>query len=195
LDDLGLRIPTADLALPDSIVESQSVKCTWPNPTDVIPHGPNSGLTRGNREAGVRIAPEALETFVEAFSQSFNHFLFLISESELRQRFDPRKWTSDTNLPIDVCLVLALGAKASGFQVEDVQYEWYRKARLQLLSEDCQDELWTMRVLVLVCIFEIDDDIEVSNRFLSMNTGCGDSSGLRTNTSQMLQSTLAWKTA
>jgi hypothetical protein len=195
LDDLGLRIPTADLSLPDSIVESQSEKCTWPNPTDVIPHGLNSGLTRGNSEAGVRIATEALETFVEAFSQSFNHFLFLISESELRQRFDPRKWTSDTNLPIDVCLVLALGAKASGFQVEDVQYKWYREARLQLLSEDCQDELWTMRVLVLICIFEIDDDIEVSYRFLSMNTGCGDSSGLRTNTSQMLQSPLAWKTA
>jgi len=170
LDDLGLRISAADrLSLPDRVTESDPEKFTWRSSNDAMPHGLKSGSRPGSGEH--EVGAESLETLVQAFSQSFNHFLFLISESELRQRFDPRIWTSDADLPIDVCLVLALGAKASGSQVEDVQYEWYRKARMQLLSENCPDELWMLRVLVLICIFEIDDDIEVSYRFLSMNTG------------------------
>lgn len=139
---------------------------------DVISHGPKRGLSRGRggSEAAASLATQPLEAFFEAFLQSFNHFLFLFSDFELRQNFNPRKRTSDAELPIDIHLVLALGAKASGLQVEDLQNEWYRRARLRLLSEECQDDLWMMRVLTLICIFEIDDDIDVSYRFLSMKS-------------------------
>lgn len=65
-----------------------------------------------------------------------------------------------------MCLVLALGAKYGTAQVDGTQDEWYTKARLRLLSEDIEDDLWIMRVLTMICIFEIDDDINVSNRFL-----------------------------
>jgi hypothetical protein len=169
LHNFGIRISAADplkFSDPDRILESEK----WLY--DVMPHGPKSGLSRGSKssEAGVTPGTQPLETFVEAFSQSFNHFLFLFREYELRQSFNPRKWTSDADLPIDVCLVLALGAKASAFQVEDVQNEWYRRARLRLLSDDRQDDLWMMRVLTLICLFEIDDDIDVSNSFLSKST-------------------------
>jgi hypothetical protein len=132
-----------------------------------VPHGRKSGLRRGSSEAGVTIGTQPLEPFFEAFLQSFNHFLFLFSEFELRQSFSLREHRSDADLPVDICLVLALGAKASVVQVEDVPNEWYRRARLRLLSENRYNSLWMIRVLTLICIFEIDDDLDVSYRFLS----------------------------
>lgn len=130
-----------------------------------MPHGPEGG---SSSEAGAAWGTQPLGTFFEAFLQSFNHFLFLFSEYELRQSFNPHECTSDVALPADICLVLALGAKASVFRVEDLQNEWYRRARLRLLSENCREGLWMMRVLTLICIFEIDDDIDVSYHFLRM---------------------------
>jgi hypothetical protein len=123
-------------------------------------------------EAEARLQPERLETFFEAFLQSFNHFLFLFSDFELRQSFNPHEHTSDADLPIDIYLVLALGAKASVIQVEHVQNEWYRRARLRLLGENSLDDLWMMRVLVLICIFEIDDDTHAASRFLGIRLCC-----------------------
>jgi hypothetical protein len=165
LDNVGIHIPAVD-PLPGRTLESEKLL------HDVISHGPKGGLSRGRggNEDGASLGTQPLETFFEAFLQSFNHFLFLFSEFELRQNFNPREWASDTELPVDIYLVLALGAKASGFQVQDLQNDWYGRARLRLLSEDCQDDLWKMRVLTLICIFEIDDDIDVSYRFLSMKS-------------------------
>jgi hypothetical protein len=168
LDNLGIQISAAG-HLTDRAFEPE--KCAWLD--DVMPDSPKSGLRQGGSETGTAGAsPDAqiLGTFVEAFLQSFNHFLFLFSEYELRESFDPYKWTSDASLPIDVCLVLALGAKASIFQVEDIQNEWYRRARLRLLSEDRKDDMWMMRTLTLICLFEIDNDIDVSYSFLSSST-------------------------
>jgi hypothetical protein len=166
LDALGIHIPASESdPLPEVELghKSQSLD-------DVMPHGANSGSSRRSpdleAEAAARSQP--LGTFFEAFLQSFNHFLFLFSEAELRQSFNPREQTSDADLPVDIYLVLALGAKASVFQAEDIRNEWYSRARLRLLTEDCHDDLWMMRVLTLICIFEIDDDIDVACRFLSM---------------------------
>ena len=121
-----------------------------------------------NRHEAVHTQP--LEPFFEAFLQTFNHYLFLFSESELRQSFNPPEHVSDgdNDLPIHIYLVLALGAKASSLQVEDIQNEFYIKARLRLLSGESKANLWMMRILLLICLFEIDDHVNVSYRFLSM---------------------------
>lgn len=113
---------------------------------------------------------QPLESFFEAFLQTHNHYLFLFSESELRENFDASEQISagDNDLPIHIYLVLALGAKASVLPVEDVQNELYIKARLRLLSGDSNADLEMMRVLLLICLFEIDDHVDVSYRFLSM---------------------------
>lgn len=135
-----------------------------------MPHGPNEGSSSrspsGEAQAIARAQP--LEIFFKAFLQSFNHFLFLFSESELRQYSTLPERTSDPDLPIDISLILALGAKASVFQAEDVQNDWYTKARLRLLSEEYHNDLWIMRILTLISIFEIDDDVDVACRFLGM---------------------------
>jgi hypothetical protein len=90
----------------------------WLNPRS------SCGSDRRRAAGGKADAEPILETFFEAFLQSFNHVLFLFSEFELRQRFNPREHTSDADLPIDIYLVLALCAKASVLQVEDVQNDW-----------------------------------------------------------------------
>jgi len=165
LDNLGIQIPAGN-HLADQTVESEQLLY------DVTSRGPIGGLSRGrsSSEAGAAGGAQQLQTAFEAFLQSFNHFLFFFSECELRQSFNPHEWTSDADLPIDIYLVLALGAKASGSQVVDLENDWYRRARLRLLSEDCEENLWLMRVLLLICIFEIDDDIDISYRFLSMHS-------------------------
>lgn len=66
---------------------------------------------------------------------------------------------------MDICLVLALGAKYGIAQVSGAQNEWYAKARRRLVSEDFQDDMWIMRVLTMICIFKIDDNVNVSYRF------------------------------
>jgi hypothetical protein len=135
-----------------------------------MPHGPNEGSSSrspsGEAQAIARAQP--LEIFFKAFLQSFNYFLFLFSESELRQYSTFPERTSDADLPIDIYLILALGAKASVFQAEDVQNDWYTKARLRLLIEEYHNDLWIMRILTLISIFEIDDDVDVVCRFLGM---------------------------
>ncbi|PMD27674.1 hypothetical protein NA56DRAFT_696690 [Hyaloscypha hepaticicola] len=173
LDNLGIQIPAAN-NLADQTLESEQLLY------DVTPRVPIGGLSRvgSSSEAGAAGGAQQLHTAFEAFLQSFNHFLFFFSECELRQSFNPHEWTSDAGLPIDIYLVLALGAKASGSQVVDLQNEWYRRARLRLLSEDCEENLWLMRVLLLICIFEIDDDIDISCRFLSAATNIGLEHGL-----------------
>jgi hypothetical protein len=165
LDNLGIQIPTGN-HLPDQTLESEQLLY------DITPRGPVGTWSRGrsSSETGATGVTQQLQTAFEAFLQSFNHFLFLFSECELRQSFNPHGWTSDDDLPIHFLLVLALGAKASGCQMVDLQNEWYRRARLRLLSEDCEENLWLMRVLLLMCIFEIDDDIDISYRFLSMHS-------------------------
>jgi hypothetical protein len=145
----------------------------------IIPYGPNQGSSSRSPfcESQAIACTQPLETFFKAFLQSFNYFLFLFSESELRQYSVLCERTSDADLPIDIYLILALGAKASVFQVEDVQNDWYTRARLRLLSEEYHDNLWIMRILTLICIFEIDDEADIACRFLGMilpllPTGC-----------------------
>ncbi len=165
LDNLGIQIPAAN-NLADQNLEPEQLLY------DVTPRVPIESLSRGVSvsEAGAAGGAQQLHTAFEAFLQSFNHVLFFFSECDLRQSFNPHECTSDADLPIDIYLVLALGAKASGSQVVELQNEWYRRARLRLLSEDCEENLWLMRVLLLICIFEIDDDIDISYRFLSMQS-------------------------
>lgn len=109
---------------------------------------------------------QSVELLFESFLQTINHVLFLFSEFELRQSFRPSEYMPEQDFPIDMCLVLALGAKYSITQADGTQNEWYTKARLRLLSEDFEDDMWMMRVLTMICIFEIDNDINVSCRFL-----------------------------
>lgn len=109
---------------------------------------------------------QSVELLLESFLQNINHVLFLFSEFELRRSFRPSEHMLERDLSTDMCLVLALGAKYSITQVDGTENEWYIKARLRLLSEDFKDDMWMMRVLAMICIFEIDDDINVSCRFL-----------------------------
>lgn len=111
-----------------------------------------------------------VEVYFEQFLKKLNHFLFLFSESELRQSFDPTDHTPDEDFPIHIYLVLALGAKYSGFQAENLCNEWYMKARLRLLHDDLQDDLEMMRLLTLLCIFKVNDNIDAANHFLSTNS-------------------------
>ena len=67
---------------------------------------------------------------------------------------------------MDMCLVLALGTKYGIAQLNGIQNEWYAQARRRLLSKGFRDDMGMMRVLTMICIFEIDDDIDVSYRFL-----------------------------
>jgi hypothetical protein len=109
---------------------------------------------------------QSVKLLFESFLQTTNHVLFLFSEFELRRSFRPSEYILEQDLSIDMCLVLALGAKYSITQVDGTQNEWYTRARLRLLSEDFEDDMWMMRVLAMICIFEIDGDINVSCRFL-----------------------------
>jgi hypothetical protein len=109
---------------------------------------------------------QSVEIYLESFFQTINHVLFLFSESELRRNFHPHEYIPGQNLPTDICLVLALGAKFSNIMVDGRANEWYTKARLQLLSEKFEHDMRMMRMLVMICIFEIDDDVNVSFHFL-----------------------------
>ncbi|KAH9204324.1 hypothetical protein DL95DRAFT_119186 [Leptodontidium sp. 2 PMI_412] len=99
---------------------------------------------------------------------------------ELRRSLRPSEYMLRQDLATDMCLVLALGAKYSITQVNGTQNEWYTKARLRLLSEDLEDDMWLMRVLTMICIFEIDDDINVSSRFLDAAVSIGLANGFDT---------------
>ena len=83
----------------------------------------------------------------ESFLQTINHVFFLFSESQLRRRFGRSECVPVQDISADMCLVLALGAKYSTAHVARAQNEWYKKARLQLLSEDSENDMWMMRVL------------------------------------------------
>ncbi|KAL5331009.1 hypothetical protein ACEPPN_000536 [Leptodophora sp. 'Broadleaf-Isolate-01'] len=124
---------------------------------------------------------QLVELSFECFLQNINHVLFLFSEFELRRSFRPSEYMLGQNLATDMCLVLALGAKYSITQVNGTQNEWYTKARLRLLSEDLEDDMWMMRVLTMIYIFEIDDDINVSSRFLDAAVSIGLAIGFDTN--------------
>jgi hypothetical protein len=103
--------------------------------------------------------------------KKLNHFLFLFSESQLRQSFDPKVHTPDEDFPVHIYLVLALGAKYSGFQAEKLYNQWYMKARLRLLQDDLQDDLEMMRLLTMLCIFKVSDNVDYSSssHFLGTN--------------------------
>jgi hypothetical protein len=109
---------------------------------------------------------QSVELFFESFLQNVNHVLFLFSEFELRQSFRPSDCLPEENLPVDMCLVLALGAKYGVAQLNGIQNEWYAQARRRLVSKGFQDDMGMMRVLTMICIFEVKDDIDVSYRFL-----------------------------
>ena len=109
---------------------------------------------------------QVLEHCFETFLQTLNHFLFLFSESELRESFVPGEHASDETFPVHILLVLALGAKYGAMQVDDLCHEWYAKARMSLLKNHCQDDLWMMRILTLLCILEINDDLDSASHFL-----------------------------
>jgi hypothetical protein len=104
-----------------------------------------------------------VEDYFEQFLKKLNHFLFLFSESELRQSFDPKVHTPDEDFPVHIYLVLALGAKYSGFQAEKLCNKWYMKARLRLLHDDLQDDLEMMRLLTMLCIFKVSDNVDYSS--------------------------------
>jgi len=110
---------------------------------------------------------QPLEPFFESFLTNVNHYLFLFNESELRYRFYPNEHPSDYDTSIDIRLVIPLGAKYGKVQVEHLAAEWYAQSRLRLLAE-YQDDLSLMRALTLMCLFQIDDDIEIASHFLSM---------------------------
>lgn len=109
---------------------------------------------------------QSVELLFESFLQNINHGFFLFSEFELRHSFRPSEYIPEQDLSIDMCLVLALGAKYCTTQIYGKVDEWYVKARLRLLSKESQDDMWMMRVLTMICIFEINDDINVSCSFL-----------------------------
>lgn len=111
---------------------------------------------------------------------TLNHFLFIFSESELRQSFDPKVHPPDEDFPVHVYLVLALGAKYGGFQAEKLCNEWYMKARLRLLNDDLQDDLEMMRLLTMLCIFKVSDngDYSSSSHFLDLALDIGQNHGL-----------------
>lgn len=73
----------------------------------------------------------------------------------------------DQDLSTDLCLALALGAKYGTFEAGSLPNDWYAKALLRLWTE-YRDDLSLMRTLTLICLFEIDDDVEMASQFLSM---------------------------
>jgi hypothetical protein len=115
---------------------------------------------------------QSLEPLFDAFLADVNHYLFLFDESELRCRFRPSEHPAEHDLPIDICLALALGAKYGKGQSNHLPNEWYAKTQLRLLAE-YQDDLSLMRALTLICLFEIDDDIKIASDFLRMCSALG----------------------
>lgn len=121
-----------------------------------------------------------VEVYFEQFLTKLNHFLFLFSESQLRQSFDPKDHRPDEDFPVHIYLVLALGAKYSGFQAEKLCNQWYMKARLRLLHDDLQDDLEMMRLLTMLCIFKVSDNVDYSSssHFLDLALDIGLAYGL-----------------
>lgn len=153
-------------ALPQLLLRPRSRSSTsfHPVPSESI------SLTAVDPDTASRSQP--LEPLFEAFLANVNHYLFLFDESELRCRFRPSEHPAEHDLPIDICLALALGAKYGKVQSDHLPAEWYAKARLRLLAE-YQDDLSLMRALTLICLFEIDDDIKIASHFLRMCSALG----------------------
>jgi hypothetical protein len=139
---------------------------------EMCPPNPNASVPRTGSQADDVQAfvglpnSQSVELFLESFFQTINRVLFLFNECELRRSFRSHEYIPGQNLPTDICLVLALGAKFSIIRVDGRQNKWYSKARLQLLSENFEHDMCMMRILAMICIFEVDDDVNVSFRFL-----------------------------
>lgn len=170
LESLGIQIPAPSASPEDDVI---------PRHADSNNTSSRSSQLSSDSEAEVEVESQSpsLRNAFEGFLQSFNHFLFLYNESDLRQGFNHLGGVTDDNISAEILLVLALGAKASVFPNDEIQNEWYIKARLRLLNEDGHDDLWMMRVLTLICLFEIDDDVEVSYYFLNAASVLGLANG------------------
>jgi len=142
----------------------------------------NTSLANGSSvPANVGSGSDSLELlFLDAFFQNTNHFLFLFSESRLRQHFGSTESVDNQGLLIETYLVLALGAKYSVYQAGELQNEWYMKARQRLLADEFDDDLHMMRILTLICVFEIDDHPDVAWYFLDLALSIGHLCGLDT---------------
>jgi hypothetical protein len=66
---------------------------------------------------------QSVELLLESFFQTINHVLYLFSEFELRRSFPSSEYIPGQDLPTDICLVLALGAKFSTTRVDGTQNE------------------------------------------------------------------------
>jgi hypothetical protein len=115
----------------------------------------------------LRIDLEAAQPYLDIFIQKLNNFLYLSSEAELQQTSREVLYGNSPRQEkvIELCLMLALGANS----IEDgvAHIRWYTEGRTRL----CQfgkwaDDLWIMRILTFLCVYQLDISLESSSRFL-----------------------------
>jgi hypothetical protein len=121
------------------------------------------------------------EVHLEAFIQRLNHKLHIFDEFSLRENFQNavsgKHW--DEVSSTELMLALALGATYTGTQPHSVHLEMYIRGRWLLSTLDqWSNDLWMMRVLLLIALYHLSIFPESSSYFLDLAIRLGHAHGL-----------------
>ncbi|CZR59466.1 uncharacterized protein PAC_09358 [Phialocephala subalpina] len=125
------------------------------------------------------------EVHLEAFAQKFNHIIHLFDESRLRENFDAAIKGSAIHeeLMIELFLAFALGATYTEVQAPSLHLEMYLKGRVLLSTlQTWSDDMWMMRILVLVALYHLNMFPSSVFHFLELAIQLGQQNGLDSST-------------
>lgn len=109
------------------------------------------------------VGGDVVRLCLDSFFENVNHTIFLFDEADLRRNFSSavalQESGQEQDLPAQLYVVLALGAKYGGLRAGQWSTEWYNKARMRLSEEASSlDDVSVMRLLTLFCMLAIDHD-------------------------------------
>lgn len=112
-----------------------------------------------------------VQPYLESFLQRINSVVYIFEPAELMNLFD-LVFDASRSLPnqlmSEVCLVLALGVQISDEASEDKMFMWYENGRRYLDDENWRNELWIMRIMVLISAWHAGDRRGTSRHYLGL---------------------------